>query len=291
MNSFKDCHPFVIFLYFAAQLTSAMIFDNPLFVAVSLASSLINAVLLFGASALRFFGAVCFPTMLLTAIFNPLFNHRGNTVLAYFPSGNPLTLESVLYGAAFAAMLGSVICGFFSFNKIFTSDMLIYLFSYAVPELSLFVSMLLRFIPLFSERIHTVRAARRALGQRGGGLVFLVKEAVAVFRTAVEWSLEHAAEAADSMRSRGYGTGKRTSFSNFTFRREDAFLSAQITISVSVLYLCRKNIRYIYFPIAAGGEFSFSVAAVLAIYALLCLIPALNFVKGVLVWNKSRSKM
>ncbi len=268
-----------------------MIFDNPLFVAVSLASSLINAVLLFGAEALHFFVAACLPTMLLTAIFNPLFNHRGNTVLAYFPSGNPLTLEAVLYGAAFAAMLGSVMCGFFSFNRIFTSDMLIYLFSAVFPELSLFVSMLLRFIPLFSERIHIVRAARRALGQRDGGFVFLVKEAVAVFRSAVEWSLEHAAEVSDSMRARGYGTGKRTSFSDFVFRREDAFLSAQIIISVAVLYLCRKNIRYTYFPIAAGGRFSFLFAALLAVYALFCLIPALNFVKGVLVWNKSRSKM
>ena len=37
--------------------------------------------------------------MLLAAVLNPAFSHHGATVLAYFPTGNPLTLESITGGA------------------------------------------------------------------------------------------------------------------------------------------------------------------------------------------------
>ena len=43
---------------------------------------------------------------LLAAVVNPAFVHQGVTILTYLPSGNPLTLESILYGLA--AALGAV---------------------------------------------------------------------------------------------------------------------------------------------------------------------------------------
>ncbi len=44
---------------------------------------------------------------------NLAFNHEGATILAYLPSGNPLTLESIAYGFAAAAMLAAVVLWFF----------------------------------------------------------------------------------------------------------------------------------------------------------------------------------
>ena len=41
---------------------------------------------------------VALPVLLLAALVNPAFNHAGVTILIYLPSGNPLTLESILYG-------------------------------------------------------------------------------------------------------------------------------------------------------------------------------------------------
>ncbi len=58
----------------------------------------------------------------LAALVNPAFNHEGATILTYLPSGNPLTLESMLYGAAAAVMLASVVLWFSSFNEVITSD-------------------------------------------------------------------------------------------------------------------------------------------------------------------------
>ena len=40
---------------------------------------------------------------------NPAFDHEGATLLAYLPSGNPLTLESIAYGVAAAVMHGAAV--------------------------------------------------------------------------------------------------------------------------------------------------------------------------------------
>ena len=49
------------------------------------------------------------PVVLLATAVNPAFSHRGATVLAYLPSGNPLTLESIAYGVGAGAMLAAVL--------------------------------------------------------------------------------------------------------------------------------------------------------------------------------------
>lgn len=49
----------------------------------------------------------------LTAAVNPAFSHEGRTILRYLPSGNPLTLESVLYG------LGARAHALHGFNLVF----------------------------------------------------------------------------------------------------------------------------------------------------------------------------
>ncbi len=42
------------------------------------------------------------PLLLFTALLNPLFNHRGATVLFQLPNGSSITLEAVAYGGAAA---------------------------------------------------------------------------------------------------------------------------------------------------------------------------------------------
>lgn len=46
------------------------------------------------------------PVCLLTMVMNPLFSHAGATMLFYMRNGNPVTLESIVYGLASGLMLG-----------------------------------------------------------------------------------------------------------------------------------------------------------------------------------------
>ena len=85
------------------------------------------------------------------------------TVITYLGTGNPLTLESILYGLAAAAMLVTVIGWFSCYNAVMTSDKFIYLFGRIIPSLSLLFSMVLRFVPRFKAQLKTVSAAQRCI--------------------------------------------------------------------------------------------------------------------------------
>ena len=108
-HAFLACHPAVNLLYFVLVLTFSMFFLHPLCLAVSLCAALWCAAQLNGGTAVRRTALWLAPTAILAALVNLAFNHQGATILAYLPSGNPLTLESIAYGFAAAAMLAAVV--------------------------------------------------------------------------------------------------------------------------------------------------------------------------------------
>ena len=164
-DTFSSCHPIVNFLYFVMVLIFSMFFMHPVSLLISLASSLTYAIYLNGRKAVRFSLRYMLPMMLLAAITNPIFNHAGVTILAYLPTGNPLTLESILYGMASALMLAAVITWFSCYSAVMTSDKFVYLFGRVVPALSLILSMTLRFVPKFKAQFQVVSQAQACVGR------------------------------------------------------------------------------------------------------------------------------
>ena len=98
-DAFSGYHPTVCFLYFTLVLMLSMCLMHPVYLAISLTGALAYAILLKGRKAVRFAVMGLLPMAALAALVNPAFNHEGATILTYLPSGNPLTLESMLYGA------------------------------------------------------------------------------------------------------------------------------------------------------------------------------------------------
>ena len=152
-NIFSTYHPLVNFLYFIFIFFFSMVFMHPVCLAISLIGAFIYSVSLKGQRAVKFNVAFILPTMLVTALINPVFNHEGATVLTYLHTGNPLTLESIIYGIAAATMLAAVICWFTCYNEVMTSDKFVYLFGRIIPALSLILSMSLRFVPKFKASV------------------------------------------------------------------------------------------------------------------------------------------
>ena len=214
-DAFSRYHPLVNFLFFALVLAYSMVLMHPVCLAVSLTGALVYAGELGGRRALAGHLKFALPVLLLAAIVNPAFNHAGVTILTYLPSGNPLTLESILYGLAAGAMLCAVVLWFVCFNAVITSDKFVYLFGRVIPALSLVLSMTLRFVPLFRRQLEVVRQAQFCIGRDAscGSVWQRVRRAVTIFSIMVTWALENAIETADSMKSRGYGLRGRTAFS------------------------------------------------------------------------------
>ena len=164
-DTFSGYHPTINFLYFALVLLFSMCLMHPVYLAISLTGALAYDIYLKGRKAVRFAAMGLLPMAAVAALVNPAFNHEGATILTYLPSGNPLTLESMLYGVAAAVMLASVVLWFSSYNEVMTSDKFVYLFGRVIPALSLVLSMALRFIPKFKAQMQTVSEAQACIGR------------------------------------------------------------------------------------------------------------------------------
>ncbi len=291
-HTFLVCHPAVNLLYFVLVLTFSMFFLHPLCLAVSLCVALVCAAQLNGGAAVRRTARWLAPTALFAALVNFAFNHEGATILVYLPSGNPLTLESIAYGFAAAAMLSAVVLWFSCWNTVMTSDKLMYLFGRVVPALSLLLSMTLRFVPRFQARLREVTAARRGMGLYAEGTrLQKLKSAMTVFSVMVTWSLEAAVETADSMKSRGYGLPDRTAFSLYRYSRRDRRLLLWLTACGAYVALgwVLGGVKWRYYPTMRGALTPYSASLLLA-YLLLCLTPTLLQRREARAWSSIASK-
>lgn len=278
-DTFSSYHPAINFLYFGLVLLFTMFFMHPACLVISLASSLVYAVYLNGSRAVRFSLFCLLPMMLMAALINPAFNHEGATILTYLPSGNPLTLESILYGLSAAMMLAAVITWFSCYTAVMTSDKFVYLFGRVIPALSLVLSMTLRFVPKFKAQLHVVSEAQRCVGRdvSTGSLFQRLKNAVAILSIMVTWALENAIETADSMKSRGYGLPGRTAFSIYRFDdRDKATLAWLLFCGIYIISgWLSGGLYWRYFPtVKYTAPAPFPVSFLLA-YLALCLTPVI----------------
>ena len=201
-DSFSTYHPAVNLLFFTEVLGFSMFLLHPMCLAVSLAGAAAYDLYLNGKKALAFCLKGILPMMAVTALLNPCFNHQGATILAYLPSGNPLTLESILYGLAASGMLLAALLWFSCVTAVLTTDKFVYLFGRIAPALGLVLSMTVRFVPRFAARFREARAARRCLAPAGQeGLIARLRELAAVLSAMVSWSMENAMDTADSMKA------------------------------------------------------------------------------------------
>ena len=293
-DTFSGFHPIVNFLYFGFVLTFSMIFTHPVCLAVSLVCAFVYSVYLNGKKAARFTLVYMLPTLVSAALINPALNHQGGTILTYLPDGNPLTLESIIYGAAAAAILVTVITWFSCFNAVMTSDKFVYLFGRIIPALSLIFAMSLRFVPRFKAQIKIIFNAQKCAGRGAadGNILQKARHGITILSIMVTWALENAIETADSMKSRGYGLPGRTAFSIYRFDRRDIRVLVFILAYAAYIIIgsAAGGLYFRYFPTIKGLWDSPYAVSIFAVYAAFCLTPLFVNIKEDLVWKTIVSK-
>jgi energy-coupling factor transport system permease protein len=284
MDEFSRFHPVINASYFAFVLICSMVFMHPLCLMISLCCAFTYSIYLNGGKAVRFNFIYLLPMLVVMALVNPAFNHEGQTILAYLKNGNPLTLESILYGAAAAVMIVSVVAWFSCYNAVMTSDKFVYLFGRIIPALSLVLSMILRFVPRFREQIKVISAAQKCVGRdvSNGSVLQRLRHGITILSIMVTWALENAVETADSMKSRGYGLPGRTAFSIYRFDRRDK--KAMTFLLVSGFWVITgalmRGLYFRYYP-TIRGAFELYTWSILVVYAALSLMPvAINLWYG-----------
>lgn len=292
-DTFSGFHPIINFLYFGFVFVFTMCLMNPACLAVSLVSALTYAIYLNGRKAVRFSLIYMLPMMLMAALINPAFNHEGGTILTYLPSGNPLTLESILYGVAAAAMLAAVITWFSCYTAVMTSDKFVYLFGRIIPALSLVLSMTLRFVPKFKAQFNLVSEAQRCVGRdvTDGSILQRLRNGITILSILLTWCLENAIETADSMKSRGYGSPGRTAFSIYRYSERDRY--ALLWLLFCGFYIISGwlagELSFRYFPTVRGVAAGPFPASFKICYLMLCLTPVILNVREDRKWTRLQS--
>ncbi len=282
-------------MYFFMVIGFTMFFMHPVYLLISVFGSVSYAVYQSGNKSVRFCVFYMLPMLIFGALVNPAFNHEGATVLTYLPTGNPLTLESILYGISASAMIISVIMWFRCYNNVITSDKFIYLFGRIIPALSLVLSMTMRFVPRFTSQMKTVSESQRSIGRdvSNGSLFSRIHNAVRIISIMITWSLENAVETADSMKSRGYGLPGRTAFSIYQFNEKDKnVLLWLIFCGIYILFgAIAKGMYFRYFPTVKGADFTPLSVSFMLTYLSLCFTPLIiNFAED-RKWKQLKSQI
>ena len=291
-NSFAGYHPGVNFLWAALVLTGAMALRHPASLVIGLACALCWSVRLGGSQAVRFALRAMLPLVAVTTLLNPLFSHAGATILCYLPGGNPLTLESILFGLSAGLSLVTVILWFSGLTRVLTGDKFMVLFGKAIPALSLVLSMAMGLVPRFKRRLEQVARGQKAVGRdpAQGSLLQRARKGLRVLSILVTWAMEDAIQTADSMRGRGYGLPGRTAYDPvpLTRRDRDALWFLGLLGGFLLCLGAQGAFQWQYYPVIYGvGLNAWSLTAEVC-YLVLCAFPLLLDWWEEKLWDRER---
>ena len=289
-DRFSKCHPLVNFLFFAGAIGTTVLIQHPAFLLTGVITGVVYYLLLNGKKGLKTL-ALLVPVFVIIAAVNPVFNTMGQRVL-FTLFGRPYTLEALYYGIATAGMFAGTMVWFGCYNKVLTGDKFTALFGNVIPAVSLLLVMVFRMVPGFVAKGRQLLGARQSIG-KGTGENASVKEKMkggaTVLGALATWALEGSIVTADSMRARGYGSAKRTSFMIYRMTAADylvlAAMAALFGAAVAAVVLGQAAASFV--PAVDLAPVSWGWIA----YTAYLLLPTVLHIKENVKWHISRSKI
>ncbi len=275
-GGFSSLHPAVCFAYYVGVLLLGMLLLHPLFLLTAITILIVLQFYHDGGERLR----KQLPLYMLMggsiALLNPLFSHRGRVILFYFLD-QPITLESVLYGVTMMLSLLLILLAFLSFYQVITTDKFMYLFSSVAPKTALLTSVAIRFVPLLKRRLKQISLVQRTNGidVKVGSLRKRMRDGMTLLRVLITWSLEEALQTADSMKARGYNTGRRSHYVVYRMERRDwtvlLFLAGASAVSIAGWMRGYGTLQI--YPTLAAIHFAWGDGIVFTSFCAFLLLP------------------
>jgi energy-coupling factor transport system permease protein len=293
-DAFSKLHPAVNLLFFIGAICFGVLLQHPVYLLAGIFASGAYYFFLNGRKGIKN-TLLMIPLFIFITLFNPIVNTRGVTVLfTYFD--RPYTLEALIYGVAVAATFVLMILWFGCYGKVLTGDKFTCLFGNLAPSLSLLLVMVFRMIPNLLQKAKQIIGVRNSIGKgtaEKASLKDKLNSGMSVIGVLTSWALEGSITTSDSMRSRGYGTAKRTSFMVYRMAATDWVLTAIMFALLGIViffatnggmnaeFLPERNIT----PIKGFNTMGFVA------YIGYLLIPTLLNIKEVIQWNISKSRI
>jgi energy-coupling factor transport system permease protein len=215
-NTFlQRLHPAAALMLMVLYGGGMLLLNNPIYIALLIGWVIILSYL--DGCIKEVFGITRY--LLLAALFiivaNPLLNHNGSTLILYVPSLRLyITFEALMYGVIMALRLYGITLVLGLSNMILHPDRTFGFFSKFMGKSALLMSMTLRLFPMILNSCRSIVDAERIRGSSVNEKRFLkrVKNQGAVVTILFMGCLEDAGDMAESMYSRGYGSGKRSTY-------------------------------------------------------------------------------
>ena len=294
-DAFSRCHPAVGFFFFVGAIGLGAMILHPIYILASGLFAVSYYCLLKGAKGLKMV-ALSIPVFLILTFANPLVNHDGERILTYV-FGKPYTLEALIYGMVIAGMLIVMLLWAGCYNAVMTSDKIVTLFGGVIPTLSLLLLMILRLVPNLLRKIVQLAGARKCIGKGAAENAAKKEQAVDslnVLSALMTWALEGGVITADSMKARGYGTGKRTGFQLYRLTAVDRILLALMAVLAAAVIrqIAAGGTAADFTPVmeitpVTGGRFVWGFGA----YCVFLSLPTVLYIKEAIQWHISRSRI
>lgn len=269
-DAFSRCHPMVNLIYFLGAIVAAAVIWHPWYMAAAVLCGAVYYLLLRGRKALKHM-LLLLPFGLLVALVNPVFNTRGETVL-FLLFHRPYTQQALVYGAVVAGILMAMLIWFGCYNTVMTGDKFTSLFGNLLPSVSLLLVMVFRLIPNLLRKTKQIMGARKSVGKGGGDTAReKMEDGTTVVSAVTTWALEGSVTTGDSMKSRGYGTAKRTSFQIYRMTVRDWIVLALeiLLLAAVILGAVFGKLQANFLPVYTAAKVSWPLGA----YGVYLLIP------------------
>lgn len=283
---FSTLHPVLLLIYALGAPILAMLSKAPVCLLISIISAFSIHLFYLGREATVNALKLTIPFFLMMTLFNMVTNSGGLTVLFRIGQRN-FTLESLCYGAANGIMLSSVIVWFRCFTAILPNDKFLYLFGSRFQNTGLLLSMILKLFPETNYKIRCIKLADNGKGTtKKETMMQRIKKGLTQISCLLEWSMEDSIETADSMKARGYGDGKRTTYNRYHFAHRETgglltFLVLLLSAGVGVML---QDQSFWFFPTIKQGSISIGwsciINVVYIIFLFLPIIMELRWKKG-----------
>jgi len=290
MRDFRDMNPFVILLYYIFCVTLPIVTLNPLIISATLISAVCYYLII---SPKRKPIALWITVFVLTTVINPLFVHRGNTVL-FVLNDYPITFEALMYGVITGCAVVSGMILLVSFSEVMSSDRLIYIFGMLSPTSSVIFQMSFRQIKILSAKRKEIENAKTVMGEFVcDDFIGRIRSKIKVYSALISWALENGIVTAESMEGRGFGKGQRTFYKQFSFTFTDfIFLILFVGSSViSIFSYLFGGISLEFYPSITGMSNNILTVTSYVCYFIFAFIPILISIDENLKWKSLMRKI
>ncbi len=293
-DAFSKLHPAVNLLFFVGAIAFGVLLQHPVYLLAGILASGVYYLMLNGRNGVKNL-LLMIPLFIFVTLFNPVVNTRGVTVIFTYLD-RPYTLEALVYGVAVAATFVLMLLWLGCYGKVLTGDKFTCLFGNLAPSLSLLLVMVLRMIPNLLQKARQIIGVRSSIGKgtaEKSSIKDKLNSGMTVIGVLTSWALEGSIATSDSMRSRGYGTAKRTSFMIYRMTKTDwALVFVMLVLLGFVIFfaanggmdaefLPQRNIA----PINGKNIIGFIA------YLGYLMIPTVLNIKEVIQWKISESKI